>query len=90
MALAGLLRIAAGAGLLPVDLAEGLKRLLRIGLDRQQVVRAVRVDQRPGDIPDGVQGIEGDHATSQGHLLEQGPHGGDLAVLVVQAEAGQG
>ncbi len=64
VALAGLLRIAAGAGLLPVDWAEGLERLLRMGLDRQQVVRAVRVDQRPGGIPDGVQGIEGDRAES--------------------------
>ncbi len=48
VALVGLLRIAAGAGLLPVDWAEGLKRPLRIGLDRQQGVSAVRVDQCPG------------------------------------------
>ena len=74
----------------PVDRRELGEGVGAVRLDRQHVVRAVRLDDGPRGVAGRVQRVQGEHAAAQIDVLQQGAQRGGLAALVAAAEARDG
>ena len=75
---------------IPVEGGERREHLGAVALDGEQIVGAVRLDDRPLGVSGGVQGVQGDQAAAHIDILQQRPGRGDLAPLVAAAAAREG
>ena len=73
----------------PVEGLEIVGQGFLVVLDREQVVRALFLDQEAGGLTLGVERIGGDHAPLDGEGIEQLPQGRDFVVLGLDRALGQ-
>ena len=73
--------VCSGGNGFPVEGLEIVGQGFLVVLDREQVVRALFLDQEAGGLALGVERIGGDHAPLDGEGIEQLPQGRDFVVL---------
>ncbi len=81
--------VCSGGNGFPVEGLEIVGQGFLVVLDREQVVRALFLDQEAGGLTLGVERIGGDHAPLDGEGIEQFPQGRDFIVLGLDRALGQ-